>query len=85
MTDPVVVSGVVTDPTGRLVVGAVVAVAAAPVPVPDIAALTGGDGRFSIMVPGPGTYRLLVRGERSAREVSVVVEDTTELTVSLPE
>lgn len=70
-----IISGVVTDPSGQPVAGAVVAVAAAPVPVPDIAGLTGEDGRFSVIVPAVGRYVLTVHGERGMTEIHVVVQD----------
>lgn len=78
------IEGVVTDPSGQPVPGAVVMVAAAPVPVPDIAALTDVEGRFSIAVPVPGAYRLLIRGAIGMAEIPVsigtqVVEVSAEL------
>ena len=41
--------------------------------MPDIAALTGDDGTFSIAVPAPGAYRLVVRSEVDLAEVAVDV------------
>lgn len=85
MTQPMI-TGVVTDPSGRRLAGVVVVIAASPVPVPDIAALTGEDGRFSITVPVPGVYRLLVRGEQASSEIQVVAgEDETEHAIRLTE
>ena len=69
------IHGVVTDPSGQPVPGVVVMLAAAPVPVPDIAALTDESGKFSIMVPVPGDYRLLVRGAIAMAEIVVSVRD----------
>ncbi|MFT4165544.1 MAG: carboxypeptidase-like regulatory domain-containing protein [Microlunatus sp.] len=71
------IQGVVTDPSGQPVPGAVVMLAAAPVPVPDIAALTDDEGRFSIVVPVSGAYRLLVRGAVDLVEISVAVHETS--------
>jgi len=36
---------------------------AAPVPLPDIAALTDDDGRFSLYAPTPGTYELVCHAD----------------------
>jgi Carboxypeptidase regulatory-like domain len=36
---------------------------AAPVPLPDIAALTDDDGRFSLYAPAPGTYQLVCHAD----------------------
>lgn len=68
-----IINGTVTDPSGRPVVGATVLIASSPIPVPDIAALTGADGAFSIAVPAPGAYRLVVRSEVDLVEVAVDV------------
>jgi Carboxypeptidase regulatory-like domain len=54
------VSGVVTDEAGRPVAEAAVAFARAPVPVPDVAAVTGVDGRFLLAAPAPGAYTVVV-------------------------
>jgi hypothetical protein len=78
------ITGIVTDSSGRPAAEAVVSVTAAPVPVPDIAALTDVAGRFSITVPVTGDYRLLARGDAFSREVDVVVErEVTEVEVEL--
>ncbi len=66
-----IINGTVTDPSGHPVAGATVLIASAPVPVPDIAALTGADGAFSIAVPAPGAYRLVVRSQVDTVEVTV--------------
>lgn len=60
---PLVLSGVVTDRAGRSVANARVALAAAPVAMPDVGALTGEDGRFSFGVPVPGVYRVEAFGD----------------------
>ena len=70
------INGAVTDPSGHPVVGATVLIASSPVPVPDIAALTGEDGTFSIAVPAPGEYRLVVRSRVDLVEVTVQVAVT---------
>jgi protocatechuate 3,4-dioxygenase beta subunit len=52
----IVISGTVVDAHGRPVRGARVFLTDAPVPVPDIAALTDADGRFELTAPAPGSY-----------------------------
>jgi hypothetical protein len=54
------VSGVVTDDAGRPLADVAVAFTRAPVPVPDIAVLTGADGRFVLAAPAPGAYTVAV-------------------------
>jgi hypothetical protein len=66
-------SGVVVDAAGHPVADARVALAAAPVEVPDIAALTGEDGRFSIAVPVTGVYRVAANGDPGHAEETVDV------------
>lgn len=79
------IDGTVTDPSGRPVAGAVVALTAAPAPVPDIAALTDGGGRFSLEVPVPGDYRVSIRGVESATEVTIAVgPHDTRAAIELP-
>ena len=79
-----IINGTVTDPSGRPVVGATVLIASSPIPVPDIAALTGADGAFSIAVPAPGAYRLVVRSEVDLVEVTVhVVDGDVQVAVAL--
>ena len=53
-----VVSGKVLDAQDQPVSGARVFVLKAPGPVPDVALLTGDDGRFTLSLPGPGRYEL---------------------------
>jgi hypothetical protein len=53
-----VLAGTVRDPDGRPVSGARVFITAAPVPMPEIAALTDAAGRFRIAAPAPGRYDL---------------------------
>ncbi|MGW8554426.1 carboxypeptidase-like regulatory domain-containing protein [Streptomyces tubercidicus] len=50
------VSGAVLDAHGDPVSGVAVAIADGPGPFPDIAALTGADGRFSFSVSTEGVY-----------------------------
>ena len=50
----------VQDGAGRPIDSAVVTISESPVPVPDIAALTGLDGRVSLNVPREGIYEITV-------------------------
>jgi Carboxypeptidase regulatory-like domain len=72
--EPLLISGVVVDAAGRPVADARVALAAAPVEVPDIAALTGEDGGFSIRVPVTGSYRVAAYGDQERAEETVDVD-----------
>ena len=67
--------GVVIDPAGRPVVDARVALVAAPVEVPDIALLTGEDGRFTMAVPVAGTYRVAAFADEGRAEETVQVDE----------
>ncbi len=64
-TNPPVVAGVVVDARGNPIEGARVYFVVGPVPLPDIAALTDGSGRFALTAPVPGTYQLGVAAEGS--------------------
>ena len=55
---PAVLSGTVRDPGGQPVPQARVWFASGPVPLPDMAALTGADGRFVLSAPAAGDYVL---------------------------
>jgi hypothetical protein len=68
------VSGTVVDANGHAVAGARVYFVRAPVPVPDIAQVTGADGAFALAAPAPGNYRLGVSaGGRPASETEVEI------------
>jgi hypothetical protein len=58
------IHGTVLGASGAPVAGAAVLIAAAPAPVPDVALLSGADGRFTLAVPAPGRYRLGARSDR---------------------
>ena len=60
------VGGRVIDHDGRPVGGAAIMFSASPVPVPDIAELTGPDGRFTLGAPTPGRYVLSARASAGA-------------------
>jgi len=71
---PGLVSGVVRDATGRPVSEARVYFVSGPVPLPDIAALTDGDGTFSLSVPSAGTYGIeCATGDGSPERATVTV------------
>jgi hypothetical protein len=81
-SSPVPILGVVTDDDGRPVADAAVSIEAAPVAVPDIAALTGADGSFSLPAPVTGRYTVTVvaPGFRIGRAVAHVdIERSTEV------
>ncbi|HET6563720.1 MAG TPA: carboxypeptidase-like regulatory domain-containing protein [Marmoricola sp.] len=52
------IAGIVHDETGVPLEGVRVYFTQAPVAVPDVAALTGADGRFALAVPAHGLYAL---------------------------
>jgi hypothetical protein len=51
-----VISGIVRGPDGTPIPNARVYFTSAPVPIPEIAAITDSDGQFSITAPAPGKY-----------------------------
>ena len=57
-----VISGVARSPGGP-VAGARVTIESSPRPMPDIAALTDGDGRFALGTTGPGHYTIAVHAD----------------------
>jgi Carboxypeptidase regulatory-like domain len=68
------VSGRITDTQGRPVAGARVYFVEAPVATPDIAQVTDADGRFSLVAPAAGHYRVGVNapgGGRHQQDVEV--------------
>lgn len=59
MTDAArTIDGTVLDATGAPVAQARVYITHAPGPVPDVAALSGADGRFTIAAARPGVYEI---------------------------
>jgi hypothetical protein len=77
-----VLAGVVRGPAGEPVPLARVYVAGGPVPVPDIAALTDAEGRFTMSLPAPGAYELGCAAEGYAPS-STTVEVTGERELEL--
>ena len=70
-----VVAGRVLDAGGVPVEQARVAFADAPVAVPDVATLTGPDGRFALGAPAPGRYELMAATDEAGARVEVDVRD----------
>lgn len=81
-----VLQGVITDAADHPVAGARVALAAGPVALPDIAALTGDDGSFSFGLPQPGRYEVVAHGEagRVVRTVDVPAGQPISVRIALP-
>lgn len=72
------------------IAGASVMFSRGPVPVPDVAQLTGSDGKFELSAPAPGKYRILVNAPGfSVREKTVDVvrgaAQDVEITVGDPD
>lgn len=85
---PAIIDGVISDEDGRALADVTVAFSSTPVAVPDIAALTGPDGRFAVTAPASGTYTLVAAADGYATEhVTVQVElersPTTQINVRM--
>lgn len=52
------IKGAVQDESGRPIAEVSLYFISAPVPLPDIAALSGTDGSFVLSAPAPGVYRI---------------------------
>lgn len=81
------IRGQVADQAGRPAAGAAIYVSSSPRPMPDIAQLTGEDGRFTIAAPVPGRYAIGARAGDAMGEVTVEVGDTdvvARLVVTVP-
>ena len=73
-------TGIVKGPDGRPVADAAIHFVEGPVPLPDIAQLTGDDGSFGLAAPAPGTYRLGVNAPGYQPEtVTIEVGEEPEL------
>ena len=69
-----IISGVVREAGGKPLPGARVYFVDAPVPMPDIAALTNSEGEFALTAPAAGRYRVgCAASARQRQEVSVDV------------
>ena len=65
-----VLVGTVRDSAGQPVAGARVILTESPLPMPDLAALTGPDGRFMLSLPVAGHYELAVHAEGFASKTA---------------
>jgi hypothetical protein len=75
-----VITGTVTDRHGRPLAEVSVSLREAPVPVPDIAALTGPDGTFALAAPSPGHYTVAATeptGETAQASVELGTDQAT--------
>lgn len=77
------ITGVVRDTSGTPVTGAHVLFTGGPQPLPDIAALTDTEGRFSLVAPTAGEYTLICRadplmGSSGTAEATVRVEPSAQ-------
>jgi len=73
---PEVIRGIVRDQHSLPLAAARVYFLSGPVPLPDVAAMTGPDGAFALTAPVPGTYSIqctLADGRSARRSVSVDV------------
>jgi len=78
-----IIRGTVTNANGAPVAGAAVYVVSAPVSMPDIAQLTGADGRFALGAPAPGLYRIGIRSdEAGSAVVDAIVHGETAVDVT---
>ena len=72
---PKLITGRVLDGEAKPLAEVRVFFAGGPVPLQDIAALTGADGRFSLAAPVPGKYRIqFVADNFKTQTVEVDVE-----------
>jgi hypothetical protein len=72
----VLISGVVRDGAGRPVAQARVFLTEGPVSLPDVAALTGLDGRFVLSAPAAGAY--VIQGHHQDYAPASVMVDVTQ-------
>jgi hypothetical protein len=81
---PIIVAGVVRGPADEQVPEARVFIARAPVPVPDIAALTDAEGRFTLSLPVRGIYEVACVAEGYApSSTTIEVAEEPELRLEL--
>lgn len=66
MNQATLITGEVRDPQGRPAAQARVFFVSSPVPVPDIAMLTGADGKFTLSVPAGGVYQIGINADNCA-------------------
>jgi hypothetical protein len=83
---PEAINGNVRDRHGQPIAEAQLAIETSPVPVPDVAALTGSDGGFQLTAPAPGTYTIrctLPDGYSERRTVEIAPGESALLTVEM--
>lgn len=68
------IRGRIVDPSGNPVAGARVMVAGGPVPVPDIALLSGPDGSFALSVPATGVWQLVTATDDARATADVRID-----------
>jgi uncharacterized GH25 family protein len=86
ISQPSPIFGVVLDPSGKPVPNARVSFTRGPVALPDIAAVSDPNGRFSLTAPAPGAYSILVNAagfEMKEVDATVAGQDSKSLTVQL--
>ncbi len=72
--NPNLIRGVVRDSSGQPVSGARLYFVSGPVPLPDIAALTGSDGAFVLTAPSSGKYEIGCSTDEASMSVTVDVD-----------
>lgn len=81
-----VINGLVRDRSGAPLAEASIGFASAPVALPDVAALTGTDGRFRLSVPTPGSYSLvctLPDGTNETRTIEITANADAAVTFDI--
>jgi hypothetical protein len=84
---PGLIRGVVVGADGRPVGGARVFFRAGPASLPDIAALTGADGTFTLTAPEEGTYEIAAAADAAGTAhatVAIGPGGTASVTLRLP-
>lgn len=66
MTQPTIITGEVRGPDGLPATQARVFFVNGPVPLPDIAMLTGADGKFTLSAPAAGVYEIGIHADNCA-------------------
>jgi Carboxypeptidase regulatory-like domain len=78
------ITGIVRDPGGKPVAGARISFVQSPVPMPDVALVTGEDGRFTLGVPVKGPYELAVDTDGFQRAtIRITIEKTSPVNVEI--
>jgi hypothetical protein len=80
---PTRIRGVVRSADGRPLPGARVAFVEGPVALPDVAALSAEDGRFTLTAPARGRYRIAAFADDAPAMETVVDVDGPEAEVEL--